>query len=356
MTRLGVAAGLLAALVACGGEVSQSTLPPLPALGTFVVEADGESPGRAWDGVVEAVQQVDISAQTQGRIVAVNVDLDDRVEAGDVLLRLSAVEQQAGVDNARAQLRAAEALAVEADANHRRYAALGDGQFVSRAQIDQARAARDSAAAARDAARAQLDQIGQQAAYTVVRAPFAGVVHARRVEPGESVAPGQPLLSLYAPEALRIRVQVPQSEAAGIVAANRASVVFADGRRVEAAAVSVLPSADPLTHGIGVRITLPPLDEALSPGTTAKVLVPIAGGSEVLWIPSAAVLRRGELTGAYVLVDDRPVLRQLRLGQDSGGRVEVLAGLRPGETVATDPVAALQALMAQRKARGAGHD
>src|SRR5690606_25310436 len=218
----GTAAGLLVALVACGSEVSQSTLPPLPALDTFVVQVDGESPGRAWDGVVEAVQQADISAQTAGRIVAVNVDLDDRVEAGDVLLRLSAVEQQAGVDNARAQLRAAEALAAEAAANHRRYAALGDGQFVSRAQIDQARAARDSAAAARDAARAQLEQIGQQAAYTVVRAPFAGIVHARRVEPGESVAPGQPLLSLYSPQALRIRVQVPQSEAAGITAANRA--------------------------------------------------------------------------------------------------------------------------------------
>ncbi|MGV8940501.1 MAG: efflux RND transporter periplasmic adaptor subunit [Lysobacter sp.] len=324
-------------------------MPPLPALDTLVVQAGDGSPGHAWDGVVEAVQQVDISAQTQGRVAAVNVDLDDRVEAGDVLLRLSAVEQQAGVNSARAQLRAAEALAVEADANHRRYAALGNGQFVSRAQIDQARAARDSAFAARDAARAQLEQVGQQAAYTVVRAPFAGIVNARRVEPGESVVAGQPLLSMYAPEALRIRVQVPQSEAAGIAAANRASVVLADGRRVEAAAVSVLPSADPLTHGIGVRVTLPPVDQVLLPGTTAKVVFPIAGGSEVLWIPGAAVVRRGELTGAYVLADDRLVLRQLRLGRDSGGGVEVLAGLQPGETIATDPVAALQALMAQRK-------
>lgn len=351
-----MALGLLLSLAACGGEAPRPSLPLRPAFDTFVVQAGGESPGRGWDGVVEAVQQADISAQTQGRVTVVNADLDDRVAAGDVLLRLSAVEQQAGVDSARAGLRAAEALAAEADANHRRFVALGEGQLVSRAQVDQTRAARDSAAAAREAARARLDEVGQQAAYTVVRAPFAGIVHARRVEPGESVAPGQPLLSLYAPEALRIRVQVPQSVAAAVAAANRAEVVFADGRRVEAATVTVLPSADPLTHGVGVRLTLPSLDVALSPGTTAKVLFPISDGTDVLWIPSAAVHRRGELVGVYVLADDRLLLRQLRLGQDRDGRVEVLAGLKPGETVAVDPVAALQALMAQRQASGAGHD
>lgn len=359
MTRIRttLAAACLLALAACGGE-SQTAVPPLPELQTLTVHAGAAVSGRAWDGVVEAVQQADLSAQTAGRVTAVHVDVNDRVKAGQVLLRLTAVEQRAGVNTARAQLRAAEASAVEAEANYRRYVALAADQYVSRAQIDQARAARDAAVAARDAARAQLAQAGQQTEYTVVRAPFAGLISARRVEPGEAVAPGQPLMSLYAPRALRIEVQVPQSEATAIRAAGRAKVLLTDGRRVDAAQVTVFPAADPVTHSVGVRVVLPQLAPAPQPGVTAKVLFPIAGATgEVLRIPRSALAQRGEISGVYVVADNRLLLRQLRLGQQIGDEVEVLAGLKPGEVIATDPVAAVQAVVAQREAqRDAGAD
>src|SRR5690606_32490033 len=144
--RLLLAAALAATLAACSGESPDAALPPLPQLGTVVVGADeGAATGQAWDGVVEAVQQADLAAQTEGRVTQVAVDVDDRVQAGDIVLRLTAVEQQAGADTARAQLRAAEAAAAEAESNYRRYASLAEGQFVSRAQLDQARAGRDSA-------------------------------------------------------------------------------------------------------------------------------------------------------------------------------------------------------------------
>lgn len=346
---------LLAGLVACGGDEQASTPPPLPELATVTVASGGASAGSAWDGVVEAVQQAELTAQTSGRVTAVHSDVNDRVAAGAVLLRLSAVEQQAGANTARAQLRAAEASAKEAEASYARYAALGSKQYVSRLQLDQARAARDAAAAGRDAARAQLAQAGQQAEYTVVRAPFAGIVSARRVEPGESVAPGQALMSVYAPGALRIEVQVPQSEAVAIRAANKARVVLADGRAVEAAAITVFPAADPGTHSVAVRVLLPELAEAPQPGVTAKVVFPIAGGDALPQIPRSALVERGEIVGVYVLADKRLALRQLRLGRRIGDQVEVLAGLKGGETIAADPVAALQALSAQRKATG-GND
>lgn len=353
MTRIRttLAAACLLALAACG-EDSQTAAPPLPGLQTMTVQAGAAASGRAWDGVVEAVQQADLSAQTAGRVTAVHVDVNDRVKAGQVLLRLTAVEQQAGANAARAQLRAAEASAVEAETSYRRFLALAEDQYVSRAQIDQARAARDAAVAARDAARAQLAQAGQQTEYTVVRAPFAGIVSARRVEPGETVAPGQPLMSLYAPQALRIEVQVPQSEAAAIRAAGRAQVLLADGRRVEAAQVTVFPAADPVTHSVGVRVALPQLAPAPQPGVTAKILFPIAGAGGVVRIPRSALAQRGEISGVYVVADNRLLLRQLRLGQHIGDEVEVLAGLKPGDVVATDPVAAVQAVVAQREAGG----
>lgn len=353
-----LAASLVLALAACGGEPATPAPPPLPRLDTFTLQAGKDVRGRGWDGVVEAVRQADLTAQTAGRVTVINVDVNDRVAKGDVLLRLTAVEQRAGAETARAQLRAAEAAAAEAETSYRRYAALAAGQYVSRAQIDQARAARDSAAAVRDAARAQLAQAGQQAEYTVIRAPFAGIVSARQVEPGESVAPGQPLMSVYAPGELRIEVQVPQSDAVAIRAANRAQVVLVDGRRIDAAEVTVFPAADPSTHSVGVRVTLPGIAELPQPGATAKVVFPIAGSGSVLRIPAGALMQRGEISGVYVLNDNRLALRQVRLGQRIGDEVEVIAGIKAGEKIAIDPVAAVQALTAQRKAvaAGVGHD
>lgn len=342
------------AVSGCGEQAQSPAAAPLPALETFTVGEVGADRGQAWDGVVEAVQQADLSAQTTGRVAQIFVDVDDAVAAGQVLLRLTAVEQQAGADAAHAQLRAAEASAQEAQANYARYAALGDRQFVSKLQLDQAKAARDAAVASRDAARALLAQSGQQADYTVVRAPFAGILSARRVEPGESIVAGQPLLSLYAPGALRIQVQVPQSSAAAIRAAGRASILLSGGASVEAASVTVYPAADPATHSVTVRLQLPAMDRAPQPGVTAKVIFPIGGESAGVLLPKAAIVQRGELSATYVLSDGRLALRQLRLGQDLGERVEVLAGVKPGEIVARDPVAAGQALARQRAQGGAG--
>jgi RND family efflux transporter MFP subunit len=351
-------ASLVLALAGCGSGTRTVELPPLPRLATHDVQAAAVDGGRAWDGVVEAVQQAELTAQTAGRVTVVAVDVNDRVAAGQVLLRLTAVEQQAGANTARAQLRAAEAATIEAEANFRRYDALASGQYVSRAQIDQARAARDSAVASRDAARAQLAQAGQQADYTVVRAPYAGIVSARLAEPGESVAPGQPLLAMYAPGALRIQVQVPQSDAEAIRTTGRAAVLLDDGRRLDAASVDVFPSADPATHSVAVRVVLPGMADAPRPGATAKVLFPIAGKPDTgtVRIPRSALVQRGEVSGVYVIDGNRIVLRQLRLGRPVGDGIEVLAGLKPGERIATDPVAALQALVAQRYAAGAGRD
>ncbi|WP_295976301.1 efflux RND transporter periplasmic adaptor subunit [uncultured Xanthomonas sp.] len=343
----------LLAFAGCRHDAATVAPPPLPALATVPVEPAAMA-SRSWDGVVAAVEYADLSAQTSGRVRSVAVDVGDRVAAGQVLLQLSAVEQRAGVASAQAQVRAATASADEAEASYRRYASLAAAQYVSRAQLDQARATRDAANAARAAAVAQLAQAQQPADYTVVRAPFAGVISARQVQPGEAVAAGQALLSLYVPGAQRIEVQVPQSDADAIRAVPRAQVRLDDGRSLQVPQVTVFPTADPRSHSVTVRVPLPALQPAPVPGTTAKVGFPLAAGDAAeaapLRIPLSALLQRGELSAAYVLADGRLSLRQLRIGQRDVQRVEVLAGLRTGERVVRDPVAAGQALAAQRRA------
>lgn len=349
------ALALASVLAACGSDTDERAVAPLPELDTFVVAADTATGGRAWDGTVEAVREAVLSAQTGARVTAVDADVNDRVVAGQTLLRMTVVEQQAGVDAARAQLRAAEASALEAERQYQRFAALAKDGYVSRAQLDQTRAARDAANAARDAARAQLSSAGQNADYTTVRAPYAGIVSARRVEPGETVNPGQPLLTVYAPDDLRIEVRVPQSAADAIRAHPGARVLFDDGTGLDAREVVVHPAADPDSHSVRVRVLLPRMDVPVAPGSTAKVVFPIRGDGRTLRVPAASVLRRGELTAVYVVKDGRVLLRQLRLGASEGAMVEVLSGLRAGDVVARDPDAALQAIVSQRDGAGVGH-
>ncbi len=340
---------LATVLAACGGadEAPPSAL-AVEGLETRTVQAGDAAGGRAWDGVVEAVRQATLTAQTHGRVADVPYDVNDRVEAGAALVRLNAVEQQAGVDAARAALRATDAAAAEAEGSYRRYLELSQGRYVSKSQLDQVRALRDAAVAARDAARAQVASAGQQSAYATVRAPYAGIVSSRDVEPGESVGIGQRLMTVFSPDALRIEVSVPQSDADAVRAHPVARVAFDDGRSVEAAQVVVFPAADAATHAVKVRVALPPLDPVPQPGRTAKVAFPALKGIAHPRVPASALLRRGEVSAVYVLADGRLSLRQLRLGERAGDEVDVIAGLKAGETIATDPVAAAQALAAAR--------
>lgn len=342
-------AAVLLALSACGGDapVPAGVAVQLPA--AVIVGTSDVAGGTSWDGVVQPVEQAVLSAQTAGRVTALSADVDQKVAAGAVLLRLTGEEQQAAVRSAEAQLASGEARALDAAARFRRASELVGRQLISRDEFDQIQAANSAAIAARDAAAAQLADARQQLSYTTVRAPYAGIIAARHVELGEAVAPGRALFTIYSPRQLRLEVQVPQGDAEAVRGQPVASILLADGREVQAASVTVYPSADPLAHSTTVRVQLPAMDSPPRPGQALKVRFAAATGPAGIWLPESAVVQRAELSAAYVVQDDTVLLRQLRLGRRMDGRVEVISGLSPGEAVATDPLAALQWL---RDARG----
>lgn len=346
--------GLLVLLLPACSERMPATPPAAaPALQTISTTVGDGSEAVAWDGVVQAVEQSVLSAQTSGRVTALGADVDSRVAAGAVLLRLTSEEQSAAVARAEAQLRAAEAQYADAAARHQRGINLFEQQVIARDEFDSVKAAGESSAAARDAAAAQLDQARQQLGYTVVRAPYAGVVAARHVEQGETVAPGQALFTLYAPGRLRVEVLVPQRDAEAIRARPEAALTLPDGAQIKAASVMIFPSADPAAHSNAVRVLLPAQGPALRPGQVVKVRFAAARAAAGIWLPEGALAVRGELTGVYVVSGADVVLRQVRTGRREGGRVEILAGVAAGELVAADPVAALQELQARQRSGAA---
>lgn len=310
-----------------------------PPLQILVVETSTAARERIWDGVIEAVNQATLSAQTGGRVLALPFDVNDYVAAGEVVVRFTDVEQQSGRRRAQAQLSAAEAASAEALADYHRIAELYERKLVSKAQLDQVTARRDSSRAALDSARAALREAGEQVDYTVVRAPYSGILTERHVEVGETVRPGQPLVSGLSVDRLRVNVEVPQSDIAAIRQHRQAALLLAEGRRLEAERVVIFPFADPATHTFRIRLELPEASTGLQPGMTAKAAF-VLGQAERLLVPASALVQRSEIAAVYVVDGARVVLRQVRLGHRYGDRVEVLAGLGAGETIAADPVAA----------------
>lgn len=344
---------LAGALAACHGKpATPAQAAADPPLATVVV-GSAAAGTQTWDGTVQAVNAAVLMAQTNARVTVLPVDVGTSVQRGDVLVRFTDVEQQSALRAAQAQAAAAQAAYADAQANYRRFAAIAPQGYVSRADFERVRMQRDSAKAQLDAAREQAHEASAQQDYTVVRAPFDGVVTRRYVQVGEAVA-GPPfpqqLIALASLGALRVDAKLPQRVAAALRAGGHATVLADAGRRpIAPAAITVFPVADPATHTVEVRLTLPPGTAGLAPGTTVKLAFASTAGATAISVPRSAVIERGELAGVYVVVHGQVALRQLRLGDVAGDRVTVLAGLDAGERIAADPTAAARWLVARRE-------
>jgi len=283
------------------------------------------------ESLVEAVQQATVGAQVAGRVLEVKADAGQVVKKGDLLMRIDAREAEEAV-------RAVTAQYTNAKINYERSKSLRDQKFLSPAAVDKAKADFDAAAANRAAA-------GASQSHATIVSPINGIVARRHAELGDMATPGKPLFTIYEPGGLRVTASVPQYRLKEMRNVKTARVEFPElGKWVEATAVNLLPTADATTHVSQVRVSLPVLPEA-TPGMFARVHF-VIGQAEKLTVPASAVVRRGEVAAVYVQsVNDRLSLRQLRLGDPVGqGEIEVLAGLKAGDKVVTDPVRAAIAL------------
>ncbi|MBT8091691.1 MAG: efflux RND transporter periplasmic adaptor subunit [Gammaproteobacteria bacterium] len=293
---------------------------------------------RIWNGRIEAVNQATVSAQTSGRIAELPFDVNDFVDAGSVIMRFTDTEQRAALSRAEAALQESQARVAQTEQEFVRIESVYEKGTVSKSVYDSARANRDSARARLNAARSDVATAKEQLEYTIVRAPYAGIVAKRHVELGELVSPGQPLITGLSLQSLRVNVDVPQSMFESVRTIGKA-FVYVEGTRIAGENLTFFPVADAAANTFRVRVELPDGSATLYPGMIVKVGF-VVGETKRLLIPAAAVIRRSELSAAYVVRDDGVLLRQLRLGRRYGDSIEVLAGLDAGEAVALDPVRA----------------
>ncbi len=294
------------------------------------------------EGVVEAARLSTVSAQISGRIKEINFDVGDRVNKGQVILRIDERETAKALAGSNAQVLQAQATLQNAKANYERSRQLFEQRFISQSALDKAQADYQVARAQAAASEAGAGQASLAHGYSAVVAPYGGVVAARLVEVGEMVTPGKPLMAGFDPAEMRVVVSVPQYKLQDIGPQPSAKIELpALNRWINAASVAVQPLADVRTHTTQVRVNFPANVVGVYPGMFVRAHF-VVGKASRLVIPISAVLHRSEVVAVYVVDAKGGVqLRQVRLGEaTTDGAIEVLAGLNLGEQVALDPIKA----------------
>lgn len=342
-----------ASLPGCSGEELAARPPMQPSgLDTFAVVSANVPSETSFDGIVEAVNQATVAAQTAGRVLELPYDVGDYVERGSVIVRLRDTEQRARADSATAALSDARARLAEVQLAYERIKDVFEKNMVAKATYDKALADLQSARARVEAAASAAKEAREGLEYTTIRAPYSGIVVARHIEVGEIAAVGKPLMTGLSLEELRVVVDIPREHIGPLRKHRSARIILPSGESVTAAQLRVPPAADPATQSFRVQVTLPPGGPEVFPGTLVKVAFVTGEHSELL-APAAALVRRGEITGVYVENEQGLVsFRYIRTGTPGAdGRIPVAAGLSAGEKVAVDPIAA--AIAYKKQASGA---
>lgn len=329
-------------------------------------------------GTLAAEEQVVLGLKVAGRLSEIPVDLGSRVVKGQVLARLDPTDpelrvQQAGaaLQQARARLgldasdsdvrvdpettplvRQARAMLDEARAARDRIEALHSQQLVSRAELETAVAAfqvadgryQDSLDEVRNrqAVLAQrTSELGlarQVLADSTLVSPFDGAVRERQATPGEYVAAGQPVVTVVRLHPLRLRLAVPERDAAGVRTGQEVRLtVEGDSAAYTGRVARLSPAIDERSRTLMLEAEVPNRDGALRPGTFATAEVVTASDDPVVFVPASAIVNFAGIEKVIVVEGGKTVEKRVRTGRRDASRVEIAEGIAPGEQVVVEP-------------------
>ncbi len=314
-------------------------------------------------GLVQARTTATMTSRILAPVMAVRVAPGDHVREGQILIVLdgrdlaarmqsakaAAVGAQQRVTAAEAETRAAEAALALARTTHDRIATLQARRSATSQELDDATAslraaeARAAAAAAHlqestaavAAAKADSDAANTTASFAEIAAPFDGLVTQKMVEAGNMAGPGTPLVRIEDTRGFRLEVRVDESRIGALSVGATVPVVVERGHSSDPQTLSgtiaeVARAVESDTRALLVKIDLPTTSDLRS-GMFGRARF-TAGARRALAIPSTAVMRRGQVTSAFVVSGGVARLRLINVAD-----TEVLAGLLEGERVIVEP-------------------
>jgi len=338
-----VSAGLvLAAILAgvamgCGGKQEEAAARAPRITVAPVAGRDFEERIEA-SGELVAVNHAEIAAEVEGRVTELLVEEGTAVEEGAPLLRIDPERRELELADVKAQVAELTSALREAEREHERIRKLESRGAASTSALDSATTARQAADSRLRAAQARLGVAERALRDATVRAAFAGSVARRSVSVGEYVRPGQPLVELVALDPIEVEFHLPEvdSSRAQLDQPVTISVAPYPGEHFVGRVTMVSPTIDPLSRTLRVKAQIENSDGRLRPGLFARADLGIAQRSGVPMVAEEAVLQRAEGPVVFVLVEGSRVQRRvIQTGRHREGEVEVVAGLSPGDRVAT---------------------
>jgi membrane fusion protein, multidrug efflux system len=340
------AIALAALLVGCK-PADEAQAVPEPVRPVRVVTAQ-ELPGGesvTLTGSIQAQDDVALSFRVGGQLIERNVNVGDRVRAGQVVARLDGINERHALDAARASLAGAMARLVEARNTVQRYEPLLPRGFVARAQFDRAVEARDAAQAQVNAVQAQVNTAEHQVGFTTLIADGPGDVTARGAEPGEVVTAGQTIVRLARKSGRDAVFDVPARIIEAASADDLVTVALSTDPKVTAIGRvrEVSPQADPVTRTFKVRVGLANPPASLRLGSTVTGTIAL-GGAAGIEIPTSALTATQGAPAVWILdpKSKQVALRNIDVARFELDRVLISQGLEPGELVITAGVQTLR--------------
>ena len=315
---------------------------PAVAVSSYAAKTQRWTDGGQAVGTFVAVNGTDVTTEAGGVIREILFEAGQPVNAGAVLVRLNSA-------NEAATLQALETSAKLASVQAQRWQQLGKDKLVSLDDVQQRVAAAASARAQVEAQRALIAQ-------KVIRAPFSGVLGIRKINLGQYLAPGAPIVSLQQLDPIYLDFSLPEQQTGQLLEGStiRATVDALPGKVFDGRITAIEPAVDASTRNFKAQATFSNPDRTLRPGSFAKVSFDVGGARDVIVIPQTAVsfnpygnavfvisktarkagekdMQGKELTGDKFIVTQRFV----KTGATQGDLVVVTEGLKAGERVVT---------------------
>jgi membrane fusion protein (multidrug efflux system) len=306
---------------------------------------------------IQPYQLVNIFSRVDGHIAKLHVDKGDWVNANQLLVEIDHTDYVHAVNQARANLAAAKANVARQEAALKnakltfdRMQALIKDQFVSQQDLDNAQVNFESAAAQLESFQAQVKQMEvalaqaeTNLAYSYIRAPFAGYIAERNLDPGAYVnassgstsTMSRGIVSLHQIEPVRILIEVVEKDVPLVKIGQQAEIraeAYPD-RVFEGTVTRIVQALNRATRTMTVEVDLPNKDKALKGGMFARVDLMVGSHPNAVQIPVDALTRLEDLQYVYVVKDGKAVQVPVEVGQRTDNRIEITKGLDGTEQV-----------------------
>lgn len=297
---------------------------PATRVETLVLEPTSFTDEIELTGTVEAINDATLSAQAAGTVMSI-VDLGTTVQEDGRIAQLDATEAQAALEQAQARYELTQD-------RYERQEPLYRDSIITALEFEQVRSERTQA-------RAALAQAEKRLRNTRVTAPFAGTVEERFVQPGEQVAPNDPVARVIDVQPAKVVAGVPERYAGDIEKGNELRIQFQSARLGErTGTVTFVGSAiDPDSRTFTIEATIANADRTIKPEMVTQIRLDRTTIEDALVIPRPAVVRDEAGTHVYTLerTDSTAIARKrdIVLGPSTGARVAVASGLQAGDEV-----------------------